>query len=59
MTYQLNQEVQQFGSTYIVARLYSLTDEEIIKYEATFRNRVTLHKISGDKGSDIYDFGLS
>jgi hypothetical protein len=56
--YTQNQQVEQFGSIYVVERIYSLADEEMRLNNLIHRKRVTLRKISGVNGLDVYDFAL-
>lgn len=56
--YKLNQQVEQFGSIYMVDRIYSLTDEEMRINNLIHRKRITLRKISGVNGLEVYDFAL-
>lgn len=56
--YTAGQQIERFGSIYTVERVYSLTDDEMKIHGLLHRNRVTLRKVSGANGSDVYDFAL-
>lgn len=58
MNYELGQEVEHFGSVYVVERLYSLTDAEMKAHNLYHRNRITIRKVSGVYGLPSYDNAL-
>lgn len=56
--YIQGEEVERFGSVYLVERVYQLTDEYMKQHELYNKNRVTLVKIKGENGMDRMDFAI-
>lgn len=54
--YTEGQIVNQFGSEYLVERVWQVTDEEMERFDFYYRTRVRLVKINGKNGMGIMEF---
>lgn len=59
MVYIVGNEVELFGSVYLVERLYTVSDEYMRDNGIKHKARVTLRKIKGENGLEEMDFAIT
>jgi hypothetical protein len=57
--YQQGKIIERFGSSYLIEKVYQVSDEYMKKHNLCYKNRVTLRKLKGENGMKKMDFALT